>query len=255
MTGQLPPAADDRVALVTGASGGIGGAVAAELARRVGHVVLHHAPGEDGVADERAARINASDRGRASTAEADLRDRPATAQLIEGAIAERGRLDVLVNSAGVMREHPPPDEALDDWDTTIAVNLTATFQTCRLAAQHMAGRGGVIINLASQLAFKGAAGLVAYAASKAGVVGLTRSLAREVGPTVRVYALAPGPVQTPMIAPYADDAWRRERAESLITGRIAEPQDVARVAASLLDDSAGLLLGQTLHCNGGGVLA
>ncbi|WP_240731825.1 SDR family NAD(P)-dependent oxidoreductase [Egibacter rhizosphaerae] len=225
---------------------------AARLARDGGHVVCHHFAEPDAVAGtaERVRRAGATPH----VIEAELRDPEAAATLVDRAVGAGGGLDVLVNAAGVMREHAPAEQPRDDWDTTIAVNLTATYLTCYQAVPHLRDRGGAIVNLASQLALKGAAGLAAYTASKGGIIAMTRTLAREVGPRVRVYALAPGPTETGMIAPYADEDWRRERTASLINARVAEPEEVAEVAAFAVAEEGGLLQGQTLHCNGGGVL-
>jgi 3-oxoacyl-[acyl-carrier protein] reductase len=245
---------DGRVALVTGAPGGLGRAMAAALADAGARVAVHHL-GEAEAAAQLVSELRAG--GAAAEAfEADVRDWDAVGALVERVERALGPLDVCVNNAGVMDEQPFGETALADWERTIAVNLTGVFVCCRHVVPRMHERGrGAVVNLASQVAFKGVARAAAYCAAKAGVVGLTRALAREYGPAVRVNAVAPGPIETPLVAPFADAAWREARTAGLVAGRLGQPEEVAPAVVFLASDQASFIHGQCLHVNGGGVMA
>ncbi len=216
-------------------------------------VVVHHLDQHDDAA-QLVDDVNRAGR-QAFAVAADIAQRDAVTDMFQRATAALGPIDIVVNNAGVMTEQPFLDEA-ESWYHTIAVNLHGTYHVCQEALRHMTTAGtGVIINVASQLAFKGAAGLASYCASKGGIVGLTRALAREYGPAIRVYAVAPGPVATPLTAPYADEEWVEARTSGLVLGRLGAPDEVAAVVTFLATEESALLQGQTLHCNGGGVLA
>lgn len=243
----MPGALDGRRALVTGAVGGIGTAIVRALAAAGAGVAVHHL-GQPAEAAALAAELQV-----AVVVEGDVRDEEAVEGLVGAACDGLGGIDLVINNAAVMTEEPFLATPVDRWRDTLDVNLTGAFLVARAALARMPA--GALVNVSSQLAFKGAAGLAAYCATKAGVVGLTRALAREFGPAVRVNAIAPGPVETPLIAPYADDAWRATRTAALVTGRLARPEEIADVVVFLASDAAGQFHGQTLHCNGGGVLA
>lgn len=242
-----------RVVLITGATGGIGTATARAFAARGADVVLNHL-GCGPAADVLAAELSEHG-GEVLVHEADVGDWEAVGAMT-GALRERfGRLDVLVNNAGLMEEQRFAEISLVDWNRTIGVDLTGVFVCARQVLGLMSGGGGgAIVNVASQLAFKGAAGYAAYCAAKAGVVGLTRAMARELGPGVRVNAVAPGPVASPMTAPWHTPEWLAERTGPLVIGRLAEPAEVADAIVFLASDAAALMHGQTLHANGGGVM-
>lgn len=253
MTGDERPLAG-RTALVTGALGAIGSAVVDGLAEAGAAVALHHL-GEDARAERRVAAL--AERGvRAVAVEADVRDWASVAAMVAAAERGLGPVDVLVNNAGHMAPAPFTGMTLDDWQRTIDVDLTGVFVVSRHLAPGMVARGrGAIVNVASQLAFKGAREYSAYCAAKAGVVGLTRAMARELGPAVRVNAIAPGPVDTPFIAPWATEEWREERTRDSVIRRLAVPDEVAPTVVFLATEGAALFHGQTLHLNGGGVMA
>lgn len=245
---------DGRTALVTGAPGGLGRAMAAALAAAGAQIAVHHLGQTDGAA-ELVAELQADGRS-AQAFEADVRDFDAVDGLVERVERDLGPIDVCVNNAGVMAEQPFGETTLADWERTIAVNLTGVFVCCRHVVPRMHARGrGAVVNLSSQTAFKGVPYAAAYCAAKAGVVGLTRALAREYGPTVRVNAVAPGPVETSLIGPYADDAWRAARTAGVVAGRLGTPEEVAPAVVFLASDQASFIHGQVLHVNGGGVMA
>lgn len=243
-----------EVAMVTGALGGLGRPMVEALAAAGASVVVHHLRQESDAAEAVRALTEAG--ARAVAVEADLTDWDVTARAFEEVEKSLGSVSVLVNNAGMMRKQSFRDLALDAWKETIDVDLTSSFIATRLALPSMltAGRG-VIINVASQLAFRGAPDYVSYSAAKAGIVGMTRALAREVGPAVRVNAIAPGPIETPMTDAYTTPEWVAERTAGLVIGRLGKPEEIAASVVFLASAGASLLHGQTLHLNGGGVMA
>jgi 3-oxoacyl-[acyl-carrier protein] reductase len=216
-------------------------------------VAVHHL-GQAEQAEALADAVREEGR-RAVVVEGDVTDWEAVESMVAAVEDSLGLIDILVNNAGLMEEVPFVETTRESWDRTLAVDLTGVFTCTRHVIPGMLSRGrGSIVNVASQLAFKGASGLAAYCAAKAGVIGLTRALAREVGPEVRVNAVAPGPVETPMIAPYASPEWRTQRTKDLVIGRVATPEEVAPAVVFLSSDESALFQGQTLHPNGGGVM-
>ena len=240
-----------RVVVITGATGGIGAATARTVAAAGAvPVLVHYREAEQ--AELLAAEIG----GDLLTADVDVRDGDQVAAMVQAVLARYGRIDVLVNNAGLMDEIAFTAMTEEDWDRTIGTDLTGVFQATRHVVPVLQAAGsGVVVSVASQLAVKGAAGYTAYCAAKAGVIGLTRALAREIGPAIRVCAIAPGPVHTAMTTPYLTEEWVTKRAGSLVSGRLAEPDEVAAAIWYLAGDGAALMHGQTLHANGGGVLA
>jgi len=245
---------DGQVALVTGAAGGLGRAMADALAAAGARIAVHHL----GQAHAAAALVSELQAQGATAAafEGDVRDWDAIGALVADVERDLGPIDVCVNNAGVMAEQPFGETTLADWEHTLSVNLTGVFVCCRHVVPRMHERGrGAVVNVASQVAFKGVPHAAAYGAAKAGVVGLTRGLAREYGPSVRINAIAPGPIETPLIAPVADAAWRDARTAGTVAGRLGTPEEVAPAVVFLASEQAGFIHGQCLHVNGGGVMA
>ncbi|MEV7089104.1 SDR family NAD(P)-dependent oxidoreductase [Streptomyces sp. NPDC093085] len=243
-----------RSALVTGGAGGLGREMVRALAAAGAAVAVHHL-GQEAEAEAVAERVRA-DGGRAVTVEGDITDWDAAASFTAAAEDALGPLDILVNNAGLMAPGRLTELSLAAWRRTLAVDLDGVFIVSRQVLPGMVRRGhGVIVNVSSQLAFKGAEDFAAYCAAKAGVLGLTRAMAREVGPAVRVNAIAPGPVTTPMTAASFDDALTRARTEGLVAGRMGEAHEIAPAVVYLAGDAASFVHGQTLHLNGGGVMA
>ncbi len=179
-----------------------------------------------------------------------------TAGFIDAAESALGPLDVVVNNAGVMAPAAITEMTLEQWRHTLAVDLDGVFIVSRHAAERMLGRGGgVIVNISSQLAMRGAAEFASYCAAKAGVLGLTRAMARELGPDIRVNAVAPGPIVTPMTDATFDEELTRERTSGLVARRMGRAEEVAPAVVFLAGDGASFIHGQTLHVNGGGVMA
>jgi len=243
------PDADRRVALVTGASRGIGRSIALRLAAEDRHVVLASRSAD---ALEEVRSLIASQGGSATVLPVDVGDREALAGAIERAAGELGRLDVLVNNAGVTRDTLALRMTDAQWDEVLAVNLTSAFTACRAAARFMMkGRFGRIVNIASTSGVVGNAGQANYAAAKAGLIGLTKTLARELGAKgVTANCVAPGFIETDMTANLPEEVKDRVRALTS-TPRLGEPRDVAAAVAYLASDDAGFVTGQVLCVDGG----
>ena len=172
-------------------------------------------------------------------------------------IREHGRIDALINVAGgSMHRHPLDEFPLAHWQTVIDANLTSTFLCCRAVTPLMKRqKSGAIVNISSDIAFSGDAGRSAYAAAKAGILGLTRSLALELATSgVRVNAVAPGRIETPRVrATYTDAEWEAA-AKRIPIGHAGQPEDVAEAVAYLASDAAKHVTGQTIHVNGGRIM-
>jgi 3-oxoacyl-[acyl-carrier protein] reductase len=243
-----------RVVLVTGSGGGIGAEIAVRAAAEGAVVAIHYRTSADG-ARATLDRVRAAG-GDGDLFAADLTDGPGAEALV-GTVEERfGRLDGLVNNAGRTQVSPFLEISSDEWDEVLRTDLTAAFHTCRAALPGMVERGsGSIVNIASRLGQMGIAETAAYSAAKAGLIGLTRSLAREFGPKgVRVNAVAPGVTLTPMTTDLVDSEEGRRRLRDMPLGRFGRADEVAEAVVFLLSDRASLFLGQTLNPNAGGYM-
>jgi pteridine reductase len=235
---------EGRTALVTGAGRRVGRAIALSLAGRGMHVVVHYG----GSAADARATVAEIERGggRATCLQADLTQRDAPAALVDAAVRELGRLDVLVNSAAVMVRTPVGEVAPEDWDAMFALNLRAPFFAAQAAAPHLARQRGAIVNLADLAAFETWPAYVPHGITKAGVIQMTRALARVLAPDVRVNAVAPGTVLLPESWP--DDAGRR-LADTTPLRRLGSPDDVTRTILFLLESD--YITGETVIVDGG----
>ena len=241
---------DDKIALVTGASTGLGQAIAIALAEAGANVACHgntHAP------HQTCAAVNAI--GRKSLAlTGDLSDRATPRQLIEKTIAHFGQLDVLVNNAGTIRRAPATEYSEEDWATVIEVNLSSVFRLSQLAGRHMIERGrGKILNIASLLSFQGGITVPAYAASKGGVAQLTKALANEwAAKGVNVNSIAPGYMRTNNTKALQQDETRnRQILERIPAGRWGEPSDLGGAAVFLCSAASDYVNGHVLVVDGG----
>ena len=241
-----------RVALVTGAGSGIGRAIAEKLAKNGERVVVNDLNGA--TADEVVAGIKEL-RGEAAAAPGDVSDAEAVRRIVAAAREAYDTPEILVNNAGFGQQKRFVDLTVDDFDRMIAVHLRGTFLCTHAVLPDMLSRGrGIIINVASQLGQIGGVELCHYSAAKAGIIGLTKSLAREVSAQgVRVNAVAPGPINTELVLGLSED-WRRAKAAELPLGRFGEPWEVAETVAFLSSDGAALYVGQTLGPNSGDVM-
>lgn len=239
---------DGKVAIVTGASRGIGRAIAERLAAG-GSTVVCVARG--GNAEATAAAITASG-GKATAHAADVTDAGAVEQLIKQTVDTHGKLDIVVSNAGITRDQLMLRMKRDDWDQVIATNLTATFTLCQAALKPMIKqRAGRIIAISSVVGQMGNAGQANYAASKAGLIGFCKALAREVASRqVTVNVVAPGFVETDMTRAMADNA-KTQLAALIPLGRIGTPAEIAAAVGFLASDEASYITGQVLAVNGG----
>ena len=243
-----------RVVLVTGSSRGIGAEIAAKAGAAGATVAVHYHRSADGALATLARVRGAGADGEAF--EADLADGVEAERLVAQVIERFGRIDGLVNNAGRTQVGPFLDLTPEEWHGVLATDLTAAYHTCRAALPGMVERGGgTIVNIASRLGQMGIPETAAYSAAKAGLIGLTRSLAREFGPLgVRVNAVAPGFTLTEMTADMADTDAGRRRLADMPLGRFGRADEVADAVIFLLSDASALFLGQTLNPNAGGYM-
>jgi len=237
-----------RIAIVTGASRGIGRAIAGRLAAS-GATVVAAARGTH--AEEAAARIVAGG-GRAVAVAVDVTDAAAVQEMVDGTLERFGRIDVLVSNAGIARDQLLLRMKRDDWDAVIATNLTAAFTCAQAVARPMVRqRSGRIVCIGSVVGQMGNAGQANYAASKAGLVGFAKSLARELASRhVTVNVVAPGLIETDMTRAIRDPA-RTDWASQIPLGRLGTPEDVAAAVCFLASDAAAYITGQVIAVNGG----
>lgn len=247
----------NRRALVTGAGSGIGRAIAEAFAAEGAQVCLAYYP-PDAPPNDALRRIGQAG-GKAFALAADVADEEQVQHLFAAAIPKLGGLDILVNAAGVMEEQALADHDTAVFDRTIAVNLRGTFLVGRAAIAALrssAGTGNVgrIINFASDLGYLGRANFSAYCASKGAILALTRSWARELAPEILVNAIAPGPIETPMLRRSLANPDVLEQELDSPMARIGDVGEVAASAVFLAGPGASFMTGQTLNPNGGSVM-
>jgi 3-oxoacyl-[acyl-carrier protein] reductase len=240
----------DRIAVVTGAVSGIGRGIALAFAGEGANLVI-----ADKLAEERAADVLAHIRRHGREAlfvRTDVSDETSVRSMADAALARFGRVDILVNNAGMFTESLIENLSIEDWDRVMGTNLRGTFLCTRaLIGQMLERRDGRIINIASQLGQIGGKSVGHYAASKAGVIGLTKSLAREVSQRgVLVNAIAPGPIETPLLASETEE-WRSAKLAELPIGRFGTVDEVTPTAVLLASAEGSYYVGQTLGPNGG----
>ena len=243
----------DKIALVTGGGRGIGRAICLELAARGATVIVNYNRSAASAADVLAQIESTGGSGR--TMQTDVSDAEQVAALFKTITSEYGKIDILVNNAGMTRDNVIMMMKPEDFDVVIDTNLRSCWLCCKTAARSMMRkRSGSIINITSVVGIAGNGGQTNYAASKAGIIGLTKSLAKEVAVRgIRVNAVAPGFVETDMTADLADDL-RKKAIEAIPLGRMGAPQDIAKAVAFLASDAAAYITGQTLIVDGGMVM-
>jgi len=244
---------DGRIAVVTGAASGIGKGIAIAFAREGANIVV-----ADRVEEAQAAEVLAGIRahgGDALFVNTDVSDEKSVRSMAAKALTRFGRVDILVNNAGIFTESLIENMSIEDWDRVVNTNLRGTFLCTRVLIGQMLERGdGRIINIASQLGQIGGGSVGHYAASKAGIIGLTKSLAREVSKRgVLVNAIAPGPIETPLLDSETEE-WRSGKLAELPIGRFGTVDEVTPTAVLLASADGSYYVGQTLGPNGGDVM-
>ena len=244
---------EGKIALVTGGGRGIGRAICQELAARGATIIVNYRR-SGAAAAEVVAQIEKAG-GAARCAQADVSDADQVTAMYKAIVSDFGTIDILVNNAGMTRDNIIMMMKPDDFDAVIETNLRSCWLCCKTAARTMMRkRSGSIINITSVVGIAGNGGQTNYAASKAGIIGLTKSLAKEVAVRgIRVNAVAPGFVETDMTADLADEI-REKAIEAIPLGRMGAAQDIAKAVAFLASDEAAYITGQTLVVDGGMVM-
>ena len=240
----------NKIALITGAGRGIGRAIAIALAKEGAEVVINYNGSE-----ERAKEVKQTIKengGKASIYKCNVSDFVACEAMIKDIVKEYGHLDILVNNAGITKDGLIMKMKEEDFDSVLNVNLKGTFNTIRHSARQMLKqRSGKIINISSVSGILGNVGQANYAASKAGVIGLTKTMARELGSRgITVNAIAPGFVDTEMTEVLSEEI-RENACKQIILGRFGKPEDIANTAVFLASDKADYITGQVISVDGG----
>jgi len=244
---------EGKIALVTGASRGIGRAIARELAAEGAFVIVNYNGSEAAAAETVGAITEAG--GQAEAWQCNVADYAACEQLISGVLEKYKRIDILVNNAGITRDNLLMKMSEEEFDAVLDTNLKGTFHTMRFVSRQMLKqREGRIINLASVVGITGNAGQTNYAASKAGVIGMTKTAARELASRgITVNAIAPGFIETDMTDKLSDKV-KEQMSGQIPLGRFGKPEQVAKAAAFLASDDAAYITGQVLNVDGGMVM-
>lgn len=245
---------ENRVAVVTGASRGIGRAIALELARRGARVVVNYQHSAE-AAKQVVAAIEAEG-GTAMAVQADVSDLEQAQALIQAALDAYGQIDILVNNAGVTRDQVLLMMSEEDWDTVIRVDLKSLFNTCKAAARKMIRqRSGRIINISSIVGIAGQGGQTNYAAAKAGVIGFSKSLAKELGPRgITVNVVAPGFIPTDLTSALPQEMVQKAIDHTPLQ-RVGRAEEIAYAVAFLASDEAAFITGAVLPVDGGLVMS
>jgi|694.fasta_scaffold32464_3 3-oxoacyl-[acyl-carrier protein] reductase len=239
-----------KTSIVTGASQGLGLATATCLHRAGANVVINYFPDQNGTHAAQAALLVASLGDRAIAVAADIRNDDQVSMMVESAVKAFGSLDILINNAAVLRDKTVKKMQMDEWQEVIETNLTGVFRASKAASAVM-NSGGRIVNMASISAVVGFFGQANYSASKAGVIGLTKVLSRELASRqITVNAVAPGVVLTDMGKSIPESA-REQMMTQIPLGRFGVPEDIANAILFLCSPLADYITGQTLHVNGG----
>ena len=244
---------EGKVALVTGASRGIGKAIALMLAENGADIAVNFA-GSTAAAEAVAAEIEKMGR-KAILVQGDVSKADVCTEIVDKVVSELGHIDILVNNAGITRDTLLLRMKEEDWDAVLNTNLKGVFNCTKAAVKYMAKqRSGSIVNISSVVALMGNAGQANYAAAKAGILGFTRSVAKEMAARgIRVNAVTPGFIKTDMTSVLSEKVVAAMEA-SIPLARLGEPEDIAKAVLFLVSDNAAYITGQTLHVDGGMVM-
>lgn len=246
----IPIDLSGKTALVTGGGQGLGAATASLLREAGADVVVNYLADAEGANLRRAEQTIAGWGEHGAVVEADVRDAAAVKSMIDQTVARFGRLDIVVNNAGILRDRTARNMQPEEWQAVIDSNLTGVFNVCQAAIGPL-GDGGRIVSMSSVSAVLGIYGQANYAAAKAGIIGLTKVLSRELAKRrITVNAVAPGVVQAGMGLTIPQE-FREEMLKSVPLGRFADPREIAGVVLFLCSDLASYITGQTIHVNGG----
>lgn len=237
-----------RTALVTGASRGIGKEIAIKFAENGSFVGINYVSNEKG-AEETLRDIQSKD-GDGVILKGDVSNPKDVEKIVKTLLNKTGQIDILVNNAGIYNRSYFEDVSFEKWNEVLSINLTGCFNICKDVIPHMK-KGSKIIFISSQLAFKGSSHGADYATSKAGILGLMRSLSLELASKkINVNAVAPGTIDTDIIANYTEEM-RRKRAEEIPLKRLGTPEDIANTCLFLASDLSDYITGETINVNGG----
>lgn len=244
---------ENRIAIVTGAGQGIGRAIALGMAREgAGLVIADLDEANAGAVKREIERVG----GKASALYTDISNEGSVRGMIDHTLNEHGRVDILVNNAGIFPTSSVEEMAEEEWDRVIGTNLIGTFLCSRAVVSHLlTQRSGRIISLTSGRAFQGASHGAHYAASKAGIIGFSKSLALEIAPYgITVNVICPGITDTAQPRGHQTEEQIYAQGQRIPLGRIGQPEDLAGPAIFLASDAAGFITGQTVLANGGGIM-
>lgn len=239
------------VALITGGAGGIGRAISVYFARRGSDVALQYNSGKERT-EALATEIRSQFQVQAVAVQADFQDELSVKDMYEKVSLAIGAPDILVNNAGIAEQRLFTDVSAQEWQKMVNINLSAAFYLCQCAVPYMIKKQkGAIVNISSMWGISGASCEVAYSATKAGIIGMTKALARELGPSgIRVNCVAPGVIDTEMNAKHSEEVMA-ELAEETPLCRIGKPEEVAAAVYFLASEEASFITGQTLCVDGG----
>ncbi len=251
----LNPKLLDKVAVVTGGGRGLGWSISKALAQAGAKIAIVYPPFEP-YPEQKMEELHSLG-CQAKAYEADVTDSQTIKRRIQEIVEDFGGIDILVNNAGKLNETLLIDMEEHEWNEILDTDLKSVFIVSKAVLPYMMkAKNGAIINIASQLGYKGGVGITHYSAAKAGVIAFTKSLAQEVIPHgIRVNAVAPGPIVTDMTAPFIKDKdWLAQKESSVAIGRLGTPDEIAPTVVFLASADASLYVGQTLLPNGGGVM-